>query len=57
MGRPEMDVSSDRLKLRPNIEKEIDAILSSCGFAMVSLPSTTEKTQWNRTLELYERKE
>ena len=54
MGRPEIDVSSDRLKLRPNIEKEIDVILSSAGFQKVSLVSN-ERTKWKRTLELYER--
>jgi len=55
MGRPEIDVSSDRLKLRPNIEQEIDVILQANGFQKVSF-SSTEKTEWNRTLELYERK-
>jgi hypothetical protein len=54
MGRPELDVSSDRLKLRPNIEEEIDAMLQSCGFHKVVFPSA-EKTQWNRSLQLYER--
>jgi SAM-dependent methyltransferase len=55
MGRPELNVSSDRLKLRPNIEEEMDAILQSAGFDRVAF-STQEKTEWNRTLELYERK-
>jgi SAM-dependent methyltransferase len=55
MGRPELNATSDRLKLRPNIEEEIDAILQSAGFVRVAF-STQEKTEWNRTLELYERK-
>lgn len=55
MGRPEFNVSSDRLKLRRNIEKEIDAILQSAGFNRVSF-SSEQKTEWNRSLELYERR-
>lgn len=55
MGRPALHVSSDRLKLRPNIEKEIDAILQLAGFNRVSF-SSEQKTEWNRTLELYERR-
>lgn len=55
MGRQELDVSAERLKLRPNIEQEIDSILKSNGFKKIAF-SSSEKTQWNRTLELYERK-
>jgi SAM-dependent methyltransferase len=55
IGRPELNVSSDRLKLRPNVEEEIDAILQWAGFDRVAF-SNQEKTEWNRTLELYERK-
>ena len=55
MGRPEFDASCDNLKLRPKIEEEIDTILQSVGFRRVLFPSST-KTEWNRSLELYERK-
>lgn len=56
LGRPEIDISSDRLKLRPNIEKEIDQILQSNGFEKVSCCSPNDRTEWNRSIELYERK-
>ena len=70
MGRPELDdVTSSRLKLRPDIDKEIEAIISGCGFQRLQLGPTSEEkgldtkhpsvdavTSWNRSLHLYERK-
>jgi hypothetical protein len=55
MGRPEIDVSIERLKLRQNIENEIKNFLWQRGFQRVSL-SMNKKTEWNRELQLYERK-
>lgn len=56
MGRTEIDVSSERLKLRQNIEEEIDSILHANGFRNVAFSTPHKKTQWNRKLQLYERK-
>ena len=53
-GVPEFDISSDRLKFRLRIEDEIDEIMSECNFQRVK---ETERTEWNRSLRLYERKE
>jgi len=72
MGRPELDdITSNRLKMRPDIEAEIEKVIIRCGFRKVSkddvascMPSTRirsveEKeaaiTAWNRSLHLYER--
>ena len=71
MGRPELDdVTSSRLKMRPDIEEEIDKVIIRCGFRHVTLdellndekcPGDIDKkrnahtTSWNRTLHLYER--
>jgi hypothetical protein len=56
LGQPDVDVSSDRLKLRPNIEDEIDKILEEQSFKRVQPEETdTDKTKWNRSLRLYER--
>lgn len=72
MGRPELDdVTSSRLKMRPEIEKEIQNIITGSGFRLVplneinnhgdgqsELDCNTKKeavTSWNRTLHLYER--
>lgn len=56
LGQPDVDVSSDRLKLRPNIEEEIDKILNEQSFKRVQPEeSDTDKTKWNRSLRLYER--
>lgn len=63
MGRPEIDVSSTRLKMRNDIEKEIEKVVVECGFQRVTLNAEDEgqhqgdKTAWNRTLQLYERKQ
>ena len=38
MGRQELDdVTSQRLKMRPDIEKEIESVVHRCGFRRVSL--------------------
>jgi hypothetical protein len=65
MGRPELeDVTSTRLTLRPEIEKEIECIITRCGFRRVLTKSTMDEkvakdddaiTSWNRSLRLYER--
>jgi SAM-dependent methyltransferase len=56
LGQPDVDVSSDRLKLRPKIEEEIDKILEEQSFKRVQPEETdTDKTKWNRSLRLYER--
>ncbi|KAL9183389.1 hypothetical protein ACHAXT_005176 [Thalassiosira profunda] len=69
MGRPELDdVSSSRLKMRPDIEKEIENIVLGCGFRRVALDelegernesvegeTQRDVTKWNRTVHLYER--
>jgi SAM-dependent methyltransferase len=56
LGQPDFDVSSDRLKLRPKIEEEIDKILEEQSFKRVQPQETdTDKTKWNRSLRLYER--
>lgn len=63
MGRPEIDVSSTRLKMRNDIENEIEKVVLGCGFCRVTLNMEDEeqqqgdKTAWNRTLQLYERKQ
>jgi hypothetical protein len=63
MGLPEFDVSSERLKLRPRIEEEIDAILKEHCFAPVvhhhgsksSQEAGSSKTKWKRSIKLYQR--
>lgn len=65
MGLNELDVTSSRLKLRPEIEEEIDKIIVAAGFRRVNLQSekagldTSDErdatTSWKRTLHLYER--
>lgn len=59
MKRPEIDVSFERLKMRNDIENEIDKVVMGCGFRRVKLDGEAgeEKTAWNRTLQLYERTE
>jgi len=63
MGRPEIDVSSTRLKMRNDIENEIEKVVLGLGFQRVTLNVEDEgqqqgdKTAWNRTLQLYERKQ
>lgn len=72
IGRPELeDVTSTRLTLRPEIEKEIECIIIRCGFRRVVTKSSTKEkevtedgeaafpddaiTSWNRSLRLNER--
>mmetsp|Transcript_23252 Transcript_23252/g.38314 ORF Transcript_23252/g.38314 Transcript_23252/m.38314 type:complete len:318 (+) Transcript_23252:77-1030(+) len=63
MKRPELDVSSERLKMRSDIENEIDKVVTGCGFRRVKLDDEGGeqgddlRTAWNRTLQLYERNE
>jgi hypothetical protein len=60
MNRPEVDVSTKRLKLRGNIGDEIERIMVNNGFEQINIKlSSTEPTmpttEWNRTLYLYVR--
>jgi hypothetical protein len=62
MGLPEFDISSERLKLRPRIEEEIDTILKDHNFARVadygsrsSQEAGSSKTKWKRSIKLYHR--
>ena len=72
MGRPELDdVTSSRLKMRPDIGEEIEKVIIRCGFRRVTLDELLNDvkcagndvqkkrdavtTSWNRTLHLYER--
>lgn len=64
MNRPELDdVTSNRLTMRPEIEKEIECIILRCGFRRIVPKCTADKkevkddaiTSWNRSLRLYER--
>ena len=63
LKRPEIDVSSERLKMRAGIEIEIDKVVTGCGFRRVKLndeggeQGDDLRTAWNRTLKLYERVE
>lgn len=64
MNRPTLDVSSERLKLRTNIEEAIDSIITDCGFEKVNFDNkiqgtvaeTTKRTPWKRSLTLYQKK-
>ncbi len=64
MNRPELDVSTERLKMRSNIETEVTQILKKCGFERVFLsptgtmsedPNEEQRTKWDRNLQLYKR--
>ncbi|KAL7540510.1 hypothetical protein ACHAWF_006696 [Thalassiosira exigua] len=66
MGRPELDdVTSTRLKMRSDIEMEVEKVVIGCGFRRVALDelvrentgdvTTPDVTSWNRTVCLYER--
>ena len=62
MKRPEIDVTEDRLKMRSDIETEIERVVIACGFQRIRIgaePNGEEgddlRTSWNRTLQLYER--
>ena len=63
MGLPELDVSTDRLRLRSRIEEEINTILNQQSFFKISDYDTScegqsdakDKTSWNRSILLYQR--
>lgn len=69
MGRPELDdVTSSRLKMREEIEKEIEGVVLGRGFRRVAPSIMTNGvksaenneahdavTSWNRSLHLFER--
>ena len=60
MGRPEIDVSSSTLKMRNDIENEVEKVVTRCGFRRVKLEledggENSDRTAWNRTLQLYRR--
>ena len=71
MNRPELDISSDRLKMRLNVEEEIESIVRNCGFEKVPTASAhsycgniidskivqekSVRTAWKRCLQLYVR--
>jgi hypothetical protein len=63
MKRPEIDVSAERLKMRTDIEGEIEKVVTGCGFRRVQLDveageqAEDLRTAWKRTLQLYERTE
>lgn len=63
MKRPEIDVTIERLKMRADIENEIERVVTGCGFRRVKLDLDAGeqgddlRTSWNRTLQLYERTE
>lgn len=63
MNRPEEDISLERLRMRNNIEVEIDKLLEEFGFERVVLDAkaSTEghensRTKWKRNLQMYKRK-
>lgn len=62
MGRPELNVSSERLKWRPKLEQEMEATLKEHSFHRVELNKDGEggdgavKTSWNRSIQLYEKR-
>ena len=65
MNRPEEDISLERLKMRNNIELEIDKLLEAFEFERVIIDdenaSTDEghensRTKWKRNLQMYKRK-
>lgn len=57
LGQADFDVSARRLRLRQNIEQEIQRIIISHSFRKVDLAcgDTVDKTSWNRMLHLFER--
>ncbi len=70
MNVEEIDVSFERLKMRKDIENEIDKVIVNCGFERIhdcgggdhsltdhskNNDQTKDRTSWNRTLRLYRR--
>ena len=65
MNLQEIDVSVERLKMRCDIENEIEKVIINCGFERVDClrgthecdcidkDSSDDRTKWNRTLRLY----
>ena len=54
MGRPELEVSSDRLKWRLTLDDKIEKTLNNCSFQRVL--TDKELTSWNRSIHLYEKR-
>jgi SAM-dependent methyltransferase len=54
MGLPELNVSNDVLQWRPKIEDAIEETLNRCSFYRVI--ESKERTAWNRSIYLYERR-
>ena len=68
MNRPEEDISIERLRMRKNIEQDVDRVVSSFGFERVVVPQGSSpgggsaenmrsRTPWKRNLQMYRRKE
>ena len=55
MGRPELDVSSEKLQWRPKLDEEIEKTLNRYSFYQVK--KDKERTSWNRSIHLYEKRE
>jgi hypothetical protein len=66
MNRPEEDISVERLKMRSDMEGEIDRVVKSFGFERVVLPTESSstsgesdreisRTKWKRNLQIYRR--
>lgn len=56
MNRPEEDISIARLKIRNNIEAEIDRILCECNFTRVEVQEVRSSeilSKWKRNIQLY----
>ncbi len=45
MNRPELDVSTERLKMRFSVETEVEQVLKKCGFERVFLSPTASNGQ------------
>ena len=66
MNRAEEDISVGRLKMRSDMEGEIDRVVESVGFVRVALPTESSstsgesdreisRTKWKRNLQIYRR--
>lgn len=64
MNRPEEDISVERLKMRADIENEIDRVMQGFGFERVAISRESRciassnddsRTKWKRNLQLYKR--
>lgn len=54
MGRPELDVSSERLTWRTKLDEEIEKTLNCYSFYRIF--GGKERTSWNRSIHLYEKR-